>query len=83
FFKTKAVPRKPLFIVNITDLNSPIHVFPHDELDFWDWLDALSKLLLAVVILGFTLPILGVMIFLIIFFVRKKKKSVNVGQIDN
>lgn len=77
------VSRKPLFIVNITDLNSPIHVFPHDELDFWDWLDALSKALLAVVILGFTLPILGVITILIVFFVRKKKKSVNVGQIDN
>jgi len=77
------VSRKPLFIVNITDLDSPIHVFPHDEFDFWDWLDALSNALLVVVILGFTLPILGVTIFLIVFFVRKKKKSVNAGQIDD
>ncbi len=77
------VSRKPLFIVNITNLDSPIHVFPHDEFDFWDWLDALSKALLAVVILGFTLPILGIIVFLIVFFVMKKKKSVKVGQIDN
>ena len=77
------VSRKPLFIVNITDLDSPIHVFPHDEFDFWDWLDALSRLMLSIVILGFTLPILGVIVILIVFFVMKKKKSVNVGQIDN
>lgn len=77
------VSRKPLFIVNITDLESPQHVFPHDEFDFWDWLDALTTLMLTGVILALTLPILGLTIFLIVFFVRKKKKSVKVGQIDN
>ncbi len=77
------VSRKPLFIVNITDLESPHHVFPHDEFDFWDWLDALSKALLTLVILGFTLPILGVITILIVFFVRKRRKSVKIDQIDN
>jgi hypothetical protein len=77
------VSRKPIFIVNITNLDSPLHVFPHDEYDFWDWLDDLSKFLYALVILGFTLPILGVITVLIVVFVKIKKKSVNVGQIDN
>jgi len=77
------VSRKPLFIVNITDLESPHHVFPHDEFNFWDWLDALSKALLTLVILGFTLPILGVITILIVFFVRKRRKSVKIDQIDN
>lgn len=77
------VSRKPLFIVNITNLESPQHVFPHDEFDFWDWLDALTTLMLTGVILALILPILGLTIFLIVFFVRKKKKSVKIDQIDN
>lgn len=77
------VSRNPLFIVNIIDLESPLHVFPPEEFDFWDWLDALSKAMLAVAIITIALPLTGITIFLIIFFARKKKKTVTEGINDN
>jgi len=64
--------RRPLYIVDITNLESPVHVYPGDP---YSILSRLAKILLIAggVVIG--LPVLVLAIVLPIVLTRKKKKD--------
>jgi len=63
--------RRPLYIVDITNLEAPVHVYPGDPYKFFS---DLARLLLitAGVLLG--VPVLFLAIFIPVFLTRKKKE---------
>lgn len=72
-------PRTPLYIVNVTNLESPYQIFPIEEENFWEWLERILNTMLAIAIVIMVLPPLFVatIIILVIHFYRKKKKPID------
>jgi len=50
-------PRTPIFIVNITDLEIPQHIFPNKEDDIWDWVERLFIIFIIIVAAIMIVPI--------------------------
>jgi hypothetical protein len=78
-------PRTPIFILNITNIESPFQIFPVKGENFLDWLERILNTMLAIVITVMVLPplIVAIIIILAIHFYRKEKKSVDEIKINN
>lgn len=66
--------RDPLFIVDITNLESPIHLFPEDPFQL---LSDLARLLLIIAGVVSGVPVLFLAIFIPIFLTKRKKANMN------